>query len=83
MVIAITDWVTDVVHSLGYFGVAFLVAVENVFPPIPSEIVLPLAGFTAADGRDNVVLMVVAATMPTARWKSLALVRARLIMRLR
>lgn len=60
---AITDWVTDVVETLGYAGVAFLVALENVFPPIPSEVVLPLAGFTAARGTENVVGMVIAATV--------------------
>jgi membrane protein DedA with SNARE-associated domain len=32
----LADWVTDVVDSLGYIGVALLVALENVFPPIPS-----------------------------------------------
>jgi len=63
VVIAITDWVTDVVHTLGYLGVAFLVALENLFPPIPSELVLPLAGFTAAQGAENVVVMVIAATL--------------------
>lgn len=63
MVFAITEWVTDVVDTLGYLGVAFLVATENLFPPIPSELVLPLAGFTAAQGKANVVLMVVAATV--------------------
>jgi membrane protein DedA with SNARE-associated domain len=60
---AITDWVTDVVDTLGYLGVAFLVAFENIFPPIPSEVVLPLAGFTAGQGDANVILMVAAATV--------------------
>jgi len=59
----ITTWVTDVVNTLGYVGVAFLVAVENVFPPIPSEVVLPLAGFVAGRGDANVVGMIVAATL--------------------
>jgi membrane protein DedA with SNARE-associated domain len=39
--------------------VALLVALENVFPPIPSEVIMPLAGFTAAQGRLNIVLVVV------------------------
>jgi membrane protein DedA with SNARE-associated domain len=55
--------VTDVVDALGYVGVAFLVALENLFPPIPSEVVLPLAGFVAGQGRANVVGMVVASTI--------------------
>jgi membrane protein DedA with SNARE-associated domain len=40
----VTDWITSVIDRLGYLGVAFLVALENVFPPIPSEVVLPFAG---------------------------------------
>jgi membrane protein DedA with SNARE-associated domain len=54
--------VTDVVDRLGYIGVALLVALENVFPPIPSEVILPLAGFVAGDGNASLVGMVIAAT---------------------
>ncbi len=43
----LANWVQDVINQFGYFGVALLVAIENVFPPIPSEIVLPFAGFVA------------------------------------
>src|SRR5688572_28785261 len=59
----LTERVTDVVETLGYGGVAFLVALENLFPPIPSEVVLPLAGFVAGRGDANVVGMVLAATV--------------------
>lgn len=44
------EWITDTVRSFGYAGVAFLTLLENVFPPIPSELVIPLAGFVAAGG---------------------------------
>ncbi|HJQ77526.1 MAG TPA: DedA family protein [Acidimicrobiia bacterium] len=53
---------TSVVETLGYGGVAFLVALENLFPPIPSEVVLPLAGFVAAGGEASLLGMIVAAT---------------------
>lgn len=59
----LTDWVSEVITALGYAGVAFLVALENVFPPIPSEVVLPLAGFVAGRGDANLVGMVGAATL--------------------
>jgi membrane protein DedA with SNARE-associated domain len=59
----ITGWVEDVIDALGYAGVAFLVALENLFPPIPSEVVLPLAGFVAAGSAVEVVGMIVAATV--------------------
>jgi membrane protein DedA with SNARE-associated domain len=46
----LANWVQDVINQFGYFGVAILVVIENVFPPIPSEIVLPFAGFVAQQG---------------------------------
>ena len=57
------DWVTEVVETVGYGGVAFLVALESVFPPIPSEVVLPLAGFVAGRGDASFPGMVLAATL--------------------
>ncbi|MBW3555077.1 MAG: DedA family protein [Gemmatimonadetes bacterium] len=42
------DWIVNVVRSLGYPGVALLTFLENLVPPIPSELVMPLAGFIAA-----------------------------------
>lgn len=46
----IAAWAVTIMESLGGLGVAFLIALENLFPPLPSEIVLPLAGFTASQG---------------------------------
>jgi len=59
----LVDWATSVVETLGYGGVAFLVALENLFPPIPSEVVLPLAGFVASGGEASLVGMIIAATI--------------------
>ncbi len=59
----LTDRVADVVEALGYLGVALLVALENVFPPIPSEVVLPLAGFVAGRGDASLPGMIAAATV--------------------
>lgn len=44
-------WAVDVMDALGGIGVMLLIALENLFPPIPSEIILPLAGFTANQGQ--------------------------------
>ncbi len=41
-------WVLSTVYSTGYFGILLLMFVENVFPPIPSEVIMPLAGYMAA-----------------------------------
>ncbi len=62
MLDGLTDWITRIVDALGYPGVAALVALENVFPPIPSEVILPLAGFETSQGDYNFFLMVLAAT---------------------
>ena len=59
----LAQWVQDVIESLGYLGVALLVIAENLFPPIPSEIVLPFAGFVARRGDGSVVVMVIASTI--------------------
>jgi len=55
-------WVAQVVESLGYAGVAALIALENLFPPLPSELILPLAGFLAGQGRLSFGGAVAAAT---------------------
>lgn len=59
----LSDWVIDVIDAIGYLGVALLVAVESMFPPIPSEVVLPAAGFAAGEGDASVWGMIAAATV--------------------
>jgi membrane protein DedA with SNARE-associated domain len=59
----LTGWVAGVIDSLGEFGVGLLVALENVVPPVPSEVVLTLSGYLAGEGRMNIVLVVLAATL--------------------
>jgi membrane protein DedA with SNARE-associated domain len=59
----VASWVQDVIERLGAVGVALLVILENVFPPIPSEIVLPFAGFVAWRGDGSVLVMIFAATV--------------------
>ncbi|GAA3607298.1 hypothetical protein GCM10022199_08860 [Marihabitans asiaticum] len=59
----IIDWVVSVMESVGGPGIALAIFLENIFPPVPSEVVLPLAGFTAAGGRYTVVEAVLWATL--------------------
>lgn len=47
----------DIIDALGEVGVGLLTLVETVFPPLPSEVILPLAGFLAQLGRLNLVLL--------------------------
>ncbi|MFD1323547.1 DedA family protein [Micromonospora sonneratiae] len=49
----LVGFVTDLVERLGGPGAGLAVALENLFPPIPSEVILPLAGFAASQGRMN------------------------------
>ena len=44
------DWAIALMETLGSIGAGVAVAIENLFPPIPSEVILPLAGFTASQG---------------------------------
>ena len=44
------DWVIGVIEQLGYVGIALLMLAENLFPPLPSELIMPFAGFLAARG---------------------------------
>lgn len=46
----VAAWVVDVMNAIGAPGAGVLVALENLFPPLPSEVILPLAGFTASQG---------------------------------
>ncbi|MGC4849647.1 DedA family protein [Micromonospora sp. DT15] len=59
----LTGWVASVIEVMGPVGVALLVALESIVPPIPSEIVLALAGFLAHEGKFNVFVVVLAATV--------------------
>ncbi|MDX6749634.1 DedA family protein [Geminicoccaceae bacterium 1502E] len=56
------DWITGFVEQSGYLGIAFLMLAENVFPPVPSELIMPLAGYTAASGELNMAGVVAAGT---------------------
>jgi membrane protein DedA with SNARE-associated domain len=58
----VADWVFSIVDRLGAAGVGLLILLENVIPPIPSEVILPLAGFRARTGAVNVVAVWPAAT---------------------
>lgn len=57
------DWAANVIDSIGLVGVAVLVALENIFPPIPSELILLLTGFNVSEGRFDVVSGIIAATV--------------------
>ena len=61
------DWVVSVIGSWGYPGVFALMLLENIFPPIPSEVIMPLAGYLVAEGRLNTKSRAVASRSKTGR----------------
>lgn len=50
-----SSWLVDLIGQAGYLGVAFLMFLETVFPPIPSEVIMSLAGFQASQGQMSLV----------------------------
>jgi membrane protein DedA with SNARE-associated domain len=61
--VAVTDWVLEAMRAGGYMALGGLIVLENLFPPIPSEIVLPLAGFYVGQGVLALLPAVVVATV--------------------
>ena len=55
--------ITDIIAALGPIGVGVLVALETVFPPIPSELILPLSGYLASRGRMSLAAVVIGAIL--------------------
>jgi membrane protein DedA with SNARE-associated domain len=58
-----TDWIIAFIEGSGYVGIALLMVLENVFPPIPSELVLPFAGYVAATGKLHPVGVLLSAVL--------------------
>ena len=59
----LAGWAVDVISALGAIGIGALTLLENLFPPIPSEVVLPLGGYLVGRGEMPFVLALVAATL--------------------
>ncbi len=59
------EWINGLMSGLGYWGIGLLMFLENLFPPIPSELIMPLAGFTVAQGKMDFTLAVIAGTVGT------------------
>ena len=57
-----SDWVVRLIEQSGYLGVAFLMFLETLFPPIPSEVIMPVAGVAAAQGKLSFTLSVASGT---------------------
>jgi alkaline phosphatase len=73
----VSDWIIDVIDAAGYTGLAALMFLECVFPPIPSEAILPFVGFAVAEGTLSFPLVILAATAGSLAGNLLLYVAAR------
>lgn len=55
-------WLIDIMNEYGYWGILLLIALENIFPPIPSEIILTFGGFMTNTSNLNVIGVILSAT---------------------
>jgi len=58
-----TAWIEQMVRQMGYMGLALFTFVENVFPPIPSEVILPLGGYMVTQGQLTLYGVILAGTV--------------------
>jgi len=56
-------WITDFMEQFGYFGIFLMLAFENIFPPIPSEVILPFGGFMTTTSSLTIPGVIIAATL--------------------
>ena len=57
------SWIIDLIDAIGPLGIFFLMLLETVFPPIPSEVIMPLAGLRAAEGKFTLTAVIIAGTL--------------------
>ncbi|MBP0614992.1 DedA family protein [Jiella mangrovi] len=57
------EFVRSIMETLGVFGIGLLMFLENVFPPIPSELIMPLAGYQSAKGEMSLLAVIASGTI--------------------
>lgn len=57
------EWIINIMDRFGYLGIALLILIENIFPPIPSEIILTFGGFMTTQSNMNIWLVTLFATI--------------------
>ena len=58
-----SSWIVDFIAQHGYPAIAMLMFIENLFPPIPSELIMPFAGYAAGRGELNAALVILAGVL--------------------
>ena len=57
------NWITEVMNAYGYIGILLLIALENIFPPIPSEVILTFGGFMTTTSSMSIIGVIVFSTI--------------------
>lgn len=57
------DWIIQIINQFGYIGILLLITIENIFPPIPSEVILTFAGFMTTYTSMNIWMVILSATI--------------------
>lgn len=66
MILDIINWLVNIIDSIGYIGVFIAMFIESFFAPIPSELILPFAGFLSIQGEMNIVIVILVAGLASA-----------------
>ncbi len=66
MILDIINWLIELIDRIGYLGVFISMFIESFFAPIPSELILPFAGFISAEGGMNLLLVIVVGSLASA-----------------
>lgn len=61
--LSMQNFIIEFMNSFGYFGVFLLIAIENIFPPIPSEVILLFGGFMTTYTKLNIIFMIISSTL--------------------
>ena len=57
------SWITEVMNTYGYIGILLLIALENIFPPIPSEVILTFGGFMTTTSNMSIIGVIIVSTI--------------------
>jgi membrane protein DedA with SNARE-associated domain len=68
----VTNFIIQVISTLGYFGIALLMVIQTIAIPMPSEVIIPFAGFLASVGRFNLLMIAIAGGLGSCAGASIA-----------
>ncbi|RYG25578.1 DedA family protein [bacterium] len=71
------NWIVNAVSGMGYVGIFFLMLIENIFPPIPSELVMPLGGYLSTQDKMNIWAVIVVGAIGSVAGQTLLYFLAR------